>query len=140
VGRRDTAQDLRVYRAQDALPWGRRFTNLDEIGRYIESLMASNWWAKEYPHIQDIEIQQTSPRSWRAYSQRVPSPRIWLPRWGFSELAILHEIAHCLTLSGGHHGPMWVSTFLKLARRAMGTDRANAIRAEFVRAGVRFRN
>jgi putative metallohydrolase (TIGR04338 family) len=134
-----------VYAAQDA--WlvqkhGRRFTNLPEIQLYVDSLMASNWWARTFPQIDRIDVHPGRKNGVWAYGAATGNRRgeIWLPPRGraYTELVVLHEIAHCVSSRRITHGPAWVHNFLQLVWRACGDERYQLLVDNLASHGVRF--
>lgn len=58
--------------------------------------------------------------------------------WGMRELVVLHELAHHLTVTGGH-GPVWAGWLLYLTEKCIGPEVAFLLMAAFSERGVQIK-
>lgn len=141
-------QDLtqwRVYSAEQSLPPGQQFENLDEAATYLWWVQSTRWWKTTLPGAPTITLeiggnsngvevqsfaQETGDDTWKVSLH----PRM------MNAVVLLHEVAHCIAptktgnikeiakgkLSFGshhHHGPYFRAAFAALAERyQIGVD------------------
>ena len=120
-----------VYASEDAAlgDAGREFCDLREARAYVDDLIATDWWADRWPHVESIPVART--RSTRFRGDVVDDTREI--RLGvLTEPVLLHEIAHVLTPGAGH-GPAFVTAFLALVRERLGFHAYGALLAELRR-------
>jgi len=120
-----------VYASEDAAlgDAGRVFQNLGEVRAYVDELLASDWWADRWPHIDAIQVGRT--RSTRFGGYAVDGTREIRLR-SLREPVVLHEIAHIVTPGAGH-GRDFVATLLALVRERLGFPPYGALLAELRR-------
>jgi putative metallohydrolase (TIGR04338 family) len=123
-----------VYAGEEAAlaDAGRVFRDLGEVRAYVAELVASDWWADRWPHIETIPVARTRSTRFEAYAVD-GTGEIRLGR--LRESVVLHEIAHVVTPGGGH-GPAFVTTLLALVRERLGFHSYGALLAEFRGRGV----
>ena len=129
-------RQLSIYAAEEASlgDAGRVFRHLGEVRVYVDDLVASDWWADRWPHIDVIPVART--RSGRVAGYAVDgSGGIHLAGRGLREPVVLHEIAHVVTPGAGH-GPAFVAALLALVRERLGFHAYGALRAELRRRGL----
>ncbi|MCA1841814.1 MAG: hypothetical protein LC792_01230 [Actinobacteria bacterium] len=127
-------QQLLVYAGEDAAlaHAGRVFRDLGEVRAYVDDLLASDWWADRWPHIDAIPVGRTRSTRFGGYAVD-GSPEIRLGK--LTEPLLLHEIAHVVTPGAGH-GPAFVAALLALVRERLGFHTYGALLAEFRGRGV----
>lgn len=123
------ARQLAVYAAENtALAGsGRVFSGPAAAQRYVDELLAGDWWGERWPHVDRIVVGRSRSRHWAGYAVTggaVPEVRLSSPR----EAVLLHELAHCV--AGGDHGPPFVDALLELVRHRMGFHAFGALRHE----------
>ena len=111
---------------------GRVFRDLGEVRAYVDDLVASDWWADRWPHIEAIPVGRTRSARFGGYALD-ETGEIRLGR--LTEPVLLHEIAHVVTPGEGH-GPGFVTTLLALVRERLGFHTYGALLAEFRGRGV----
>ena len=117
----------------------RRFSNLTEMHYWVQSLLSSNWWKKEFPHITEIYLfpkERGDACTYLYYN--LARADVHLPRWAYNELIVLHELAHCVSDKRADHGPSWVRNFIHLVGRACGRDERDRLIANLREHHVRF--
>jgi putative metallohydrolase (TIGR04338 family) len=123
-----------VYAGEDAAlgDAGRVFRDLREVRSYVAELVATDWWADRWPHIDAIPVGRT--RSTRVEGYAVDGTgEVRLA--SLREPLLLHEIAHVVTPGAGH-GPAFVAALLALVRERLGFPAYGALLAEFRGRGV----
>lgn len=141
-------QDLtqwRVYSAEQSLPPGQQFENVDEATTYLWWVQSTRWWKTTFPGAPTITLEiggnsngyeaqsfahQTGAGEWKVSLH----PRM------MNAIVLLHEVAHCVAptkegnikqiekgkLSFGnhhHHGPFFRAALAALAERyQVGVD------------------
>lgn len=123
-----------VYRAEDAAlaGWGRRFSGWAEAQRYVDELLAGDWWGDRWPEVDRVVVGRSRSRRWDGYA--VPGAgevRLAARR----EPVLLHELAHVVTPGDGHGGA-FVAAFCDLVRHRMGFHAYGELVHELRRAGA----
>ena len=123
-----------VYAGEDAAlaDAGRVFRDLREVRAYVDELVASDWWADRWPHIDVIPVGRTRSSRFGGYAVDGTN-EIRLGK--LTEPVLLHEIAHVVTPGAGH-GPDFVDALLALVRERLGFHPYGALLAEFRGRGV----
>ena len=126
-------QQLAVYAAEDVAlaGLGRVFPNVAAAQRYVDGLVAGDWWASRWPQVDRIVVGRSRSRRFAGYALTGVTPEVRLS--SLSEAVVLHELAH--TVAGGDHGPAFVEALLALVRQQMGFHAYGALRAELEHAG-----
>lgn len=142
-------QQFRVYRAEKIVDIGsRRIESIDEIQAYVDDMIASAWWRSEFAGIEAIEVRMGKEEtdlarggadlfwdeaedSWEAGA----SGHIELPPWAWTELVVLHEVAHVLS-PGSKHGPLFARSFHHLVARKLGESAASELALAYAAEGV----
>jgi putative metallohydrolase (TIGR04338 family) len=127
-------RQLGIYASEEAAlaETGRVFRDLGEVRAYVDDLVASDWWADRWPHIDAIPLSRSRSGRFSGYVVE-GTGEIRLAR--LSEPVVLHEIAHVVTPGAGH-GPAFVTSFLALVRERLGFHPYGALLAEFRRQDV----
>ena len=121
-------RQLCVYASEDAAlaGAGREFRDLREVRAYLDDLVASDWWADRWPHIEEIPVGRTRSGRFSGYALEGGGEiRIGALR----EAVVLHEVAHVVTPGAGH-GPTFVEALLALVRERLGFHAYGALLAE----------
>lgn len=121
-------RQLAMYAAEDAAlaGWGRVFGNVTEARSYTDRLMAGDWWAQRWPHVDRVVVGRSRSRRLDGYTMATPgAPEIRLS--SLRQAVLLHELAHAVTPGAGH-GPRFVDAYLALVRREMGFHAYGALR------------
>jgi putative metallohydrolase (TIGR04338 family) len=126
-------QQLAVYAAEDAAlaGLGRVFPNVTAAQRYVDGLVAGDWWASRWPQVDRVAVGRSRSRRFAGYALTGITPEVRLS--SLSEAVVLHELAH--TVAGGDHGPAFVEALLALVRHQMGFHAYGALRAELEHSG-----
>jgi putative metallohydrolase (TIGR04338 family) len=132
-------RQLGVYASEEVAlaDAGKEFRNLREVRAYVDDLIASDWWADRWPHIEAIPVARTRSGRFSGYAVegsgevRLRTGRqVKLPSLGsLREPVVLHEIAHVVTPGAGH-GPSFVEALLALVRERLGFHAYGALLAE----------
>ena len=127
-------RQLSIYAAEEATlgAAGRVFQDLGEVRAYVDELIASDWWADRWPHIEAIPVARTRSGRFGGYVVET-SGEIRLA--DLREPVVLHEIAHIVTPGAGH-GPAFVASLVALVRERLGFHSYGALLAEFRRREV----
>jgi putative metallohydrolase (TIGR04338 family) len=120
-----------VYASEDAAlaGVGRVFRHLGEVREYAAELVASDWWADRWPHVEAIPVGRSRSGRFGGYTVE-GSGEIRLR--SLREPVLLHEIAHVVTPGAGH-GPLFVAALLALVRERLGFHAYGALLAELRR-------
>lgn len=118
----------RIYEGEEAAlgDAGRVFRDLREVRGYVAELLASDWWADRWPHIDAIPVARTRSERFSGYAVEGTGE---IRLRSLREPVVLHEIAHVVTPGAGH-GPAFVSAFLALVRERLGFHAYGALLAE----------
>jgi putative metallohydrolase (TIGR04338 family) len=121
-------QQLAVYAAEDAAlaGLGRVFPDLRAAQRYVDELVAGDWWGSRWPHVDRVALGRSRSRRFAGYTVTGPTPQVRLS--SLHEAVILHELAH--TVAGGEHGRAFVDALLALVRQQMGFHAYGALRTK----------
>jgi putative metallohydrolase (TIGR04338 family) len=117
-----------VYASEEAAlaGAGRVFRDLGDVRRYLEELVASDWWADRWPHIEAIPVARTRSGRFSGYAvEGGGAIRIAILR----EAVVLHEVAHVVTPGAGHD-QRFVEALLALVRERLGFPAYGALLAE----------
>ena len=127
-------RQLRIYAGEDAAlaDAGRVFQDLGEVRAYVDDLVAGDWWADRWPHIEAIPVGRTRSTRFGGYAVEATGE---IRLGSLRESILLHEIAHVVTPGAGH-GPAFVTTLLALVRERLGFHTYGALLAEFRRRDV----
>lgn len=111
------AQQKRLYEAERCL-WGhgRDFSSNIEVLEYLDSVVKSEWFVKQYGWVPPIRVEALRSNKWAGCADR-QGYVIYLKRR--TENVVLHELAHLLC-SSDQHDEIFVNIFLHLVRKAMG--------------------
>jgi putative metallohydrolase (TIGR04338 family) len=117
-----------LYAGEDAAlaGVGRTFRHLGEVRAYVDELVAADWWADRWPHIEAIRVARTRSERFSGYAVE-DTGEIRLR--SLREPVVLHEVAHVVTPGAGH-GPDFVAAFLALVRERLGFHAYGALLAE----------
>jgi putative metallohydrolase (TIGR04338 family) len=123
-----------IYASEEAAlaEAGRVFRDLGEVRSYVEELIASDWWAERWPHIEAVSVGRTRSDRFGGYAVE-GAGEIRLA--DLREPVVLHEIAHVVTPGAGH-GPAFVASFLALVRERLGFHSYGALLAELQRGNL----
>jgi putative metallohydrolase (TIGR04338 family) len=153
VSRPRDSQRAKLYRAENALDWPgeRRWGTVPEIQRYVDRLVASVWFKRRWPQVNEryfmpwstmlIErfpaIEVADGRG--GHNARAHQHRIQIPTRARQEHVVLHELAHCLTWNdGAAHGWEFAAVLVALVQHQMGKPKADALKASFRAHKVRY--
>jgi putative metallohydrolase (TIGR04338 family) len=121
-------RQLGVYASEEAAlaGAGKEFRDLREVRTYVDDLVASDWWADRWPHIDSVPVSRTRSGRFSGYAVE-GSGEIRLG--SLTEPVVLHEVAHVVTPGAGH-GPAFVDALLALVRERLGFPAYGALLAE----------
>lgn len=121
----------RLYQCEDVALGGagREFRHLGEVRAYVADLIAGDWWADRWPHIEEIPVGRSRSGRFDGYAVE-GAGEVRLAR--LREPVLLHEIAHVVTPGDGH-GPAFTAAFLALVRERLGFHCYGALLAELRR-------
>jgi putative metallohydrolase (TIGR04338 family) len=121
-------RQLGVYASEEAAlaGAGKEFRNLREVRAYVDDLIAGDWWADRWPHIEAIPVSRTRSGRFSGYAVE-GSGEIRLG--SLTERVVLHEVAHVVSPGAGH-GPAFVDALLALVRERLGFHAYGALLAE----------
>lgn len=147
------SQKYRLYNAESAVSWGKRFRTVDEAQEYLERCCAHRWLLEKYGC--EPLLQKGAPRL-----VPVPQRRRWATaryitweirfpagaRWALEQLCLLHELAHLLNRGhtpdpakrGAAHDRAFCRVYLDLVQHYMGPGQALLLRLAFRKHGVKW--
>lgn len=110
-------QQKRLYEAERCL-WGhgRSFSSNQEVADYLNTVVESDWFVKQYGWIPPVKIETLRSQKWAGCADR-QGFTIYLKRR--TENVVLHELSHLICGTDEHDHP-FVRTMLHLVRHAMG--------------------
>ncbi|MFB2586967.1 hypothetical protein [Herbiconiux liukaitaii] len=135
----------RVYSAEQSLPIGQEFADINEASTYLWWVQSTQWWKATFPDAPTVDVVcgGESNRTEQASFARAAGEGRWQislhPRM-MNSIVLLHEVAHCLAprqygdikriergkIDGGRyhpHGEHFRGTFAALAERyKIGVD------------------
>ena len=125
-----------VYAAEDAAlaDAGRVFPHLGEVRAYVDELVAGEWWAARWPHIDAIPVGRSRSRRFSGYAVE-GGAEIRLAGSPVREPVLLHEIAHVVSPGAGH-GPAFLAALGALVRERLGFHSYGALLAELRRRNL----
>jgi putative metallohydrolase (TIGR04338 family) len=123
-----------IYASEEAAltDAGRVFRNLGEVRAYVDDLVASDWWADRWPHVEAIPVGRSRSGRFGGYAVE-GTGEIRLA--DLREPVVLHEIAHVVSPGAGH-GPAFVTALLALVRERLGFHPYGALLAELRRRNL----
>lgn len=121
-------RQLCIYDSEEAAfgEAGRVFRDLREVRAYVDELVASDWWADRWPHIDAIPVGRTRSGRFGGYAVEGAGE---IRLGSLREPVLLHEIAHVVSPGTGH-GPDFVNNLLALVRERLGFHSYGALLAE----------
>jgi putative metallohydrolase (TIGR04338 family) len=130
-------QRQKVYNAENVVPRGRQFNRVVEITVFVDHMLKTTWWRRNFPDVKFITVKdgrrRIRPSAYRA--ERV----IKMPKWSRNELIVIHEVAHIVTPDCyAAHGPEYCRTYLDLVKRFMGLMTCELLRNSFKVHGVKW--
>lgn len=117
------------------------FGSIEEIDAYIRSLINDPWIRKRWKEVRDEDFLVTLVhKSSGAAEARRMDLKIWLPKWAWNTLTVLHEFTHLLVPSGfgPGHGRYFARSLLELVGHVLGKEVREALRREYVKFGVQY--
>ncbi|RKZ95672.1 MAG: hypothetical protein DRQ40_03050 [Gammaproteobacteria bacterium] len=101
--------------------WPKDFDSVEDVQAYVNAVTKSKFW-KEAGGRQFVHVAPVPDRQWaRGWYNKIE-----LPRWAYSKVVILHELAHSLALQHDYHdathGPAFVFLFRRLIEQELGAD------------------
>lgn len=139
-------QQDELYRAEETLPQqGRLFHSITEIQQFVDGLRDELWWnTLGYWAVPRIEVGIKPARSsgsvgwWDASKQ---GGRIEMLRVHWTELIVLHEVAHVLAeaIHGSHaHDPWFARIYTNLVYGVMGSEVWQQLVTAFDAHGIKY--
>lgn len=132
---------LEVAGSRLTLPPERRFSGLDQVGRYLDDLLAQDWVRRRWPTVSPVRVRQR--RGTRRAHYEYDTATIALPpatadgSWALREMVVLHELAHHLIGRGRPgHGPAFRGLLLSLVEHRIGVEVAFVLRVAFADQGL----
>jgi hypothetical protein len=114
VNIRVSKMDRELYKAQEGVPVGEKFSDLQGAKAFVSSVTASPWWAANMSARPTISVHSTKGNRF--------------PAWGLSQLVVLHELAHQVTdarCGNGHsHDASYIFWYLELVKEFLPTSLA----------------
>ncbi len=152
-------QKNRVYEAEWAMScynWP-RFKKSETAQKWANELVGSAWFGRNWPFMQHHPVTIFEIDSEQATSYPV-SNTLDMPKWAWSKLIILHEIAHLCNEESeafqrfrvyeglgrtkkkglASHGKRFCGIYLKLVEHVMGLRVARELKANFDKMGVQY--
>lgn len=110
-------QQRRLYTAERCL-WshGRDFASNQEVVEYLDSVVQSEWFVKQYGWLPPVRVETMRSTKWAGCTDRQKYVIYVSKR---TENVVLHELAHILC-STEEHDEIFVSIIQGLIRNAMG--------------------
>lgn len=135
-GRRYDRQRSKLYKAENTVD-GIFFqpTYLASIAgcqQFVDRIVRKRWFQRNF----NIKKVTVHPKRNNAYA-RGGYGNVWLPRWARTEMVILHELSHVVTLTQHEfHGPEYAGTYIYLVEKVIGEDKARELTEAFRAYGV----
>ena len=136
---RDTrdVQRTRLYEAENCLSEGLVWDSLMAAQQYVDELLASSWWQRQFPSVRCVVLFDQGAKYARAH-KGVHGGAIQFPHRARTQLTLLHELAHLASPTGTiGHGPVYAGIYLLLVRHAMGEPIAAQLASHFSVCRVR---
>lgn len=134
-------QAQRVYAAcqySGATHWA-YFKDMEEVLKFIKVVIKGKTWARYGKHIKTVNIYPRGRGLKYAYGGRSVKHGYYIAlpdnRFGRSIDAILHELAHVLTV-GDDHGSWWIHVHLMLVKEFFGTTPAIMLEEAYYSTGA----
>lgn len=108
---------------------GLRWPSVRDVRRYVDGLVASDWFAARWPHLVAVSLERRGRGSvWstcRALDGEGPGGRpteavVLLADGALVQHVVLHELAHLLGNPGAGHDRDFAALHLALVRHEMG--------------------
>ena len=133
MSKRAAAAD-RLYAAESALHhmgFVQRFPDLACAQDYADHVTASRWFQNRWPNAGTVRVIETTGDN-AFYNFRNHS--IELPRWFFTDLIVLHELAH-MVANDNKHGSRFRLAHLALVSKFMGVSAGRTYRHVLIAYG-----
>jgi putative metallohydrolase (TIGR04338 family) len=134
----DSEKELSVYSENGKM-------SLQEINDYLSRIFKSIWLKNAHPTVEGFKIHDGRGRKGAAGTAVGYICHLWLPKWSRSELVVLHELAHGLTvIRYGYgekpwHGEEYAWIYLCLVERWLGHSIGNELRHFYTKHHVKCR-
>lgn len=114
---------------------------IEDIQKLVDKITFSKWWAKEFKHNVGVTVTHNSGRT-GADACHIDM-RIRIATNMRMKYVVLHELAH-IAANIKHndqcsHDRRFAAAYLKLVRKYLGKEQADALRNEFKNQKVRYR-
>lgn len=113
-----------VYKAEQAVPIGKRFESMEQVREFAKAIVESSWWKERAPSIPQVAVLSTKSQSVATSGVRVAA--IYLPQWGWTDFTVIHELAHTLTAARHgiwhDHDSYWVYWMGRMVEQFMGDE------------------
>lgn len=92
--------------------------SLDEVDRFVRRVTRSDWWRRyNGKAVNVLHVPGDYAQAFQEYNE------IWLPRWAWNRMTILHELAHLVTAAQAQaHGPTFTRRLIE-AHELFGSRR-----------------
>ena len=113
----------------------KEFESLEEISKYVNKIAQSAWAKRRWGRQNLIKVVECKRKN-ESYARKCTNtiamnPSMW------SEVYVLHELAHILSVFGTSHGRHFCRTFLELIEHILGSEAKKALKKQFVCHGVK---
>lgn len=136
ISARDSQRDA-IYDAEDSVDPGTRFSSLAAAQRFVDEVIASEYWDRLPERPQVVELGDGRSRRHACAEETWFGARVKLPLWARTPLTVLHELAHTVTSRAAEsHGPEFAAQYLRLVRRFLSEEHWSRLRAAFEQRGV----
>jgi putative metallohydrolase (TIGR04338 family) len=122
------SQQQQIYRAERLLPKGQHFASLRGAQAWLDDLRDNWWWDHFYPRVCRVEVgsarSQKMSVGW--YDKKKSAGRIELLHNSRNEFAIIHELAHVITMAYNDddvHSPAFARHYCNLVYLIQGSER-----------------
>lgn len=127
-------QRAKFYSAEKLIEKGESFPVLNNLQSYVNNIVRSNWWKKEFPYIASITVKDGRRRRrgsggrFNYYRPTSTAGYIKMPKWTRYESYILHEMAHVVQHpADSAHGKEFCSLYLHIVKEVMGQNVADQL-------------
>lgn len=144
------SQRSKLYRAERVIyDRCKKFETLDEVERYIRSILGDAWLRKEFPSMMycgTFDLKDGRGRRSACFMALNGWVEFSFPRWSRNEVVIIHEVAHWImhqecklkNIRYASHGPEFASAMSRLIHRRMGDETFRELTNSFRDHGVRY--
>lgn len=107
----------------------KRFDTINDCQEYINNIVGRKWFIDQFGKKFKVKLFKSDNDNAQSYYY---TREIYLPKWAFSEIVILHELCHLITPPPhAPHGALWAKNYLNFIEHKLGHDQMSLMQEKF---------